>query len=176
MYNPLARMWNAHLAPPPSRAADCDELWMADWNEYCALYRDFEAARMDPDPGRPHLKDAIDALARCNYVHLGTARVIQTDGALRTSMVLDITDRRYVLKPPPPERIHWCDDDSVNLNTQTGRMCDVRGGDNASVLSGAEPMDDDDADEETCIYLTRDPRTTNAYASLLWQVANQRKK
>jgi len=181
MFNPASGMWSAFLAPPPPGLSGGHAAWRVDWERYCELYGDFEIAMRDPEPGRPALKGAIEALAQCNYVHLGSARVIQTEGSLRTSMVRDITNRHCLLNPvPTPERIHWCSDDSVNLNTQTGMMRDMstRGGvgDDATVVGGAEPMEeeeDQDEDEQSCIYLTRDPRRSASYAAILWRVATQ---
>lgn len=177
MFNPVAGMWHAHLAPPPGRAG---KEWTDAWERYKALYMDFEEARLDADPKRPGLDAAIEALAECDYVHFSAGgagmRVIQTTGP-RESVVRDITDRRCVLAPPADRsRIHQCTPGSkVQLDLRTMRMRDLNtrdGVNDAAVAEGPEP--DCEADPaDTCLYVTRDPRVTAAYADLLWRVARQ---
>jgi hypothetical protein len=177
MFNPLAQVWNPRLAGPCDIEPGCKKQssfqdWH-DWEEYNMLYERFEYARFDPDPGRPHLKQAIEALSQCNYVHLcgGASRVIETSHP-HNVFVTDITDRRCLVVPPPPDRILWCTDETINLNTQTQRMRDMSGAkDDAGLL-----YDESSADErqKRCLYITRDPRITTRYATLLWETARQR--
>jgi len=164
MFNPTSGLWSAELPPPPRRAQN-ERFWCDAWEHYCVLYERFERARIDPY--REGLKEAIAALSQCDYVHLssnGLTRAIQAG----PGVVRDITDR-HCLVMRRPEAIIWCADDTLNLNTRTMQMKDMSGAeDDAMVLQGAEPES-----SSSCIYLTKDPRTSYTYANALWLVATQ---
>lgn len=174
MFTPSAGMWSAYLEPPPL-GAHSKRFWCAPWEEYRVLYERFERARLEPTRTRATLKEAIDALAQCDYVHLcasgGRTRAIQSNGEV--GLVRDITDRRCLLMGRP-EQVVWCSDTSVNLNAQTMQMRDVRVGatdDEVPVMERSEPMEDEAS--PYCLYITKDPRTTANYARALWRVAEQ---
>lgn len=170
MFNSTAGLWNAHLEPPPLGAHS--KRWCRAWDDYLLLYHRFELARIDPD--QTDLEDAIADLSNCDYVHLqggcsGRTRVIQSNGY----QALDITDRRSLLVPPRnADQVIWCSDASVNLDTRTGLMRDMVDQDDERVLQCAEP-DKSVAHDSHCLYLTKDPRTSRAYADALWLVAKQ---
>jgi len=173
MFNPIAGKWHAHLAQPPLRAG---KDWMVAWDQYKVLYMIFEDARLDPDRTRPGLRASIEALSTCDYVHFSAGgagmRVVQTtaEGDAR-----DVTDRRCVLVPPVDRsRIHQCRPGSaVQLDLPTMRMRDLGTRDNDATLMQGEPDTEAEAAADTCLYVTRDPRVTAAYANLLWRVAQQ---
>lgn len=188
MFNPTSGMWSAFLAAPSEKCERANRGYMRrnvmeDWEEYLHLYALFEDARMDPNPKRPHLVAAIEALANCNYVHLRSTRVIESDGSDgRKLVVRDITRRQHVMVPPPRDRIIWCSDDTVNLNVQTSQMRQVNLDSSATADDRANAtamvMEDEPAPPQAdpaCIYLTKDPRVAYHYANILWLVANQRK-
>lgn len=172
MFNPFAGVWNAELPPPPARVEGTRQqhkYWCEAWQHYCALYDRFEAARFDPDLD---LRVLIAELSQCDYVHLLCGRTRALQSVSGDPAVRDITER-HCLVQRMPEAVLWCSDANLNLNTLTGRMQDVSAAhDNAVVLERAEP----DNEKDSCIYLSKDPRVTSAYAEVLWRVAKQQRK
>lgn len=192
---------NPLLPAPEDHELDCDRRLngpkgytnvetIADYNEYCTLYRDYVGKRepffrkqqlTGKEAELVVLREAIDKLANCNYVHnFGSkTRVIALYEYPMDDVVHDITDDRQWMFPTPGSNSGTVA--SAQVTTRYFESAEENYVPERGVITGPDPQSRvwlSEQEEpphkrygqaqEMCLSISKHPDTAVWYSSLLW--------